>query len=147
MAETEQAQALDSFIDIDTSNVPEPKVLPEGEARIRLKSCEQKLSRVKEDGSGGNPMVVCQYVIPSEPQVEDLYFYVNIPTPSMEEKAQIRAARGLANWKEAHGLDQKGKIDLIGLGNSGIEVYAHLGIEEYQGEKRNRIQKFIRKAS
>lgn len=137
----EETAQLDSFIDIDTSNVPEAKVLPEGEARIRIKSCEQKMS------SKDNPMVVCQYTIPAEPLVDDLYFYVNIPTPSMEEKAQIRAARGLANWKEAHGLDQKGKIDLIGLGNSGIEVYAHLGIEEYQGEKRNKIQKFIRKAS
>ena len=143
----EQEQTLGSFIDIDTSDVPEAKVLPEGEQRLRIKSCEQKLSKQKEDGTGNNPMIVCQYTIPAEPLVDDLRFYVSLPTPSQEERAQQRNGRGLASWKEAHGLGQKEKIDLTQLGNSGIEVYAHVVVDTYQGQKQNKIQKFIRKAS
>ena len=138
---------LDSFIDIDTSNVPEAPVLPEGEQRIRIKSAVQQLSRVKEDGSGGNPMIVCTYTIPSEPLTDDLRYYVNLPTPDQDERQQRRNGNGLKDWKTAHGLPQSGKIDLMQVGNSGVELYAHLVIDTYQGEKQNKIQKFIRKAS
>ena len=136
----EETQTLDSFIDIDTSNVPDAKVLPEGEVRVRLKACEQKLS------SKQNPMIVCQYTIPSEPLVDDLYFYVNLPHAGQEEGAQMKSARAFGKWKDAHGLPQKGGIDLVQLGNSGLELFVFVGIEEYQGEKKNRLQKFIRKA-
>ena len=141
MPEEEAAQQLDSFIDIDTSDIPEAKVLPEGEQRIRLKGCEQRLS------SKQNPMIVATYTIPSEPMVEDIRFYVNLPTPDMDERSRNRAGRGFATWKEAHGLPQSGKIDLTQIGNSGIEVYVHLTIEEYQGTPSNKISRFIRKAS
>ena len=140
-------QQLDSFIDIDTSSVPEAKILPEGEQRVRIKSCEQKLSKQREDGGGGNPMIVCQYTVPTEPLMDDLRFYVNLPTPSQDERTQQRNGRGLASWKEAHGLSQTEKIDLTLLGNSGVEVYAHVIVDTYQGQKQNKIQKFIRKAS
>ena len=147
MPDEQEAQQLDSFIDIDTSDIPEAKVLPEGEQRVRLKGCVQQLSKPKEGGGGNNPMIVATYTIPSEPMVEDIRFYVNLPTPDMDERSRNRAGRGFATWKEAHGLPQSGKIDLTQIGNSGIEVYVHLTIEEYQGTPSNKISRFIRKAS
>ncbi len=148
MAETQQPtgeavnenpdEQLDSFIDIDTSNVPDAVVLPEGEQRIRLKVCEAKLS------SKQKPQIVAVYIIPTEPMVDDMYQYIQLPTPDMDEKKTLNTLRRLAEWKQMHGLLQSGAIDLNEVGRAGIEVYAHIVIDTYQGVRKNKIGSFTR---
>lgn len=134
----EGSEELSSFLDVDTSNVPDAVVLPEGEQRVRLKSCEAKLS------SNQKPQIVAQYIVPTEPLVDDMYQYIQLPTPDMDEKKNLNTLRRLAEWKQMHGLPQSGAIDLNEVGRAGIEVYAHIVIDTYQGVRKNKIGSFTR---
>lgn len=134
----EGSEELSSFLDVDTSNVPDAVVLPEGEQRVRLKSCEVKLS------SNQKPQIVALYIIPTEPMVDDMYVYIQIPTQDMDEKKNLNTLRRLAEWKSVHGLPQSGQIDLNEVSRAGIEVYAHVVIDTYQGVRKNKIASFTR---
>jgi hypothetical protein len=138
------AQAPDnqmgSFLDIDTSAVPDVKVLPEGEYLIGITSATQGLS------SKQNPMITTVWEVPDEPLVEDMYNYCNLPAAGQNEKTQFRNMRSLKEWKTSLGLPQQGQINLEELVASGLRCYANLVIEEYQGRKRNKIKNIIRPA-
>ena len=129
----ESSEELSSFLDVDTSNVPDAVVLPEGEQRVRLKSCEIKLS------SNQKPQIVALYIIPTEPMVDDMYQYIQLPTSDMDEKKSQNTLRRLAEWKNMHGLPQSVKLDMNEVGRAGIEVYAHVVIDTYQGVRKNKI--------
>jgi hypothetical protein len=131
-------EVTESFLDIDTSDVPDVKILPEGECLVELTKVTQGLSKK------GNPMITSVFVVPNEPAVEAMYTYTNLPTAGLDERQNVRNLRGLKEWKQALGLPPTGSIDLAGLGDQGIRVYAYLTVEEYEGRKSNRIQSLTR---
>lgn len=135
----DQQQPVESFLDVPTDAVPEIKILPEGEYRLRLTKCSIEMSKNQ------NQMIVAVYEVPSEPTSEVMSTYTILPHNGQEDRQQIRSGNNLKDWKDAHGLDHTGKIDLAALANSGLELFAFVIVENYQGKPQNRLDRLIRK--
>jgi hypothetical protein len=126
-----------SFINEDTSNVPDLKPLPEGEYEVRLLSAEVKNSKK------GDPMIEAKFDVPSEGLSDDIYHYIMLPTGSDDEKKKIRKLQNLRDFKAALRMPPTGQVDLEQF--AGEKSWALLTEEtnEQTGKMNNRIKRFI----
>jgi hypothetical protein len=126
-----------SFINEDTSNVPELAAVPEGEYEVRLVNADVKNSKK------GLPMVEAKLDIPSEPTSDDIYHYIMLPTQGDTEKQKIRKQQNLKEFKAAFGMPQSGPVNLEDY--AGTKGWALLSEEENDqtNKMQNRVKRFI----
>uniref|UniRef100_A0A6M3JCG2 DUF669 domain-containing protein n=1 Tax=viral metagenome TaxID=1070528 RepID=A0A6M3JCG2_9ZZZZ len=126
-----------SFINEDTSNVPDLASLPEGEYEVRLLAAEVKNSKK------GDPMIEAKLDVPSEALSDDIYHYIMLPTSNDDEKRKIRKLQNLRDFKVAFNMPPTGQVDLEQF--VGEKSWALLTEEtnDQTGKTNNRIKRFI----
>jgi len=137
-----------SFLDVDTSNAEEPKVVAaDKEYKIRIIGY---LTKENEDtgeedyiriNANGEPYLMPRFDIPSEPMAKEFTHYVPLPSDSQDEKTKARNSWRLEEFKRAFKFPG-GKVDL--RKTEGNEGFAILGIQEDEGYgESNRIKKLV----
>lgn len=126
-----------SFINEDTSNVPELASVPEGEYEVRL------LSAIVRNSKKGDPMIEAKIDIPAEPTSDDIYHYIMLPTNGDNEKQAIRKKQNLRDFKSAFGMPQSGQIDLDDyVGNLSWAIISEEENDQ-TGKMNNRVKRFV----
>lgn len=133
-----------SFLDFNLNNVPELSALPDGqEYELRILECEVKNSAVKSDGTGGNPMVITRFDVPSEPNSKGITHVMMLPTQADDEKKHNGRLRSLKMFCDAFGIEYGSGISL-GEEVVGRTGWAILGIEDSpEYGEQNRVRRFI----
>lgn len=127
-----------SFLDFNLNDVPELSALPDGqEYELRILECEVKNS------AAGNPMVICRFDVPSEPNSKGITHVMMLPTQADDEKKRNGRLRSLKMFCDAFGIDYGSGISLGEevVGNTG---WAILGIEDSpEYGEQNRVRRFV----
>ena len=129
---------------LDTSaygDVPDLKVLEDGaEILLRIVSVEEKVSKA------GNPQLVVRFEDPSDPLVDDIYCYLNLPDPdkkNSEPKKFIKSVRFMNEFFDCFSIDHSTGVDYEAI--IGNEGYCIVSQEEYQGRISNKVAKFSKR--
>ena len=132
-----------SFLDINLENVPEFRVVDEGEYQIRCSSAEIR----KSEKTGGN-FVMLRFDVVGEPEVKDITHVMMLPTPENDEKQALRRKRALLDALEACDVSFNATDGFDVNEFVGQECWAHLVKEEdVQYGESNRIRKFVKSAN
>lgn len=110
---------------LDFSEVKETKLVPEGEAELTIKRAEEKCSQ------NGTNMLVLDMEDAEGGYVRD---NVCLEGPGAFRAEQLFDALGIENEQAA----EMQAADLIGM-----TVTAKIEIEEYNGEDRSKVKKYI----
>lgn len=128
-----------SFLDYDTTAVPELTVLEDGEHKLRILSCEVKNSKK------GDPMVALRFDDPSEPNAKDFNHFIMLPASGDDEKKKNNKLRQLKEFCDCFSIERSARgIDLNESEVVGLEGWALVGTEntpEYGDQ--NKVRRFI----
>jgi hypothetical protein len=138
-----------SFLDIDTSDVPEPTISQPGEKEIRIVGFIEKEVEFDDGTTGlsaiwnnskGDPCFMPLFDIPAEPTAKEFNHYFPIPHEGMTEKELHRAKWGIEEFKRCFNLPQQ--FDLKdAIGNTGWAILKIQSSDDYGDQ--NAIKKFI----
>lgn len=126
-----------SFLDIDFNDTFEPKAVPPGEYNLRILRVETKTSK-----NTGGEYVSAQMEIINEPEADDVYHIMMLPTPNDDIKKANRRKLALLTFFKAFGITPSPGMDVSEM--EGQTGWAILDIEDDpEFGQRNRIKKFI----
>lgn len=131
-----------SILDIDTSDAIEPSVVEPGEYGIRITGYKSKeVDGVKTNiyvSESGNKGFIVNFDIPNEPTSKGFSKYFSLPSEDFEPKRNNAIKWELDCFKRAFNMTD------INFGRSGQEGYALLKVtESEQYGKQNEVVKFI----
>ncbi len=125
---------LFSIIDsLDLANVPDQEPVESGEYELQVLSCE-----VADSKSGGKNLVVV-FKILNAPNALNVFRYYSLPTPQDDAEKQLRKRRFIKEFAQALSLEPS----MLAEQAKGATCFAILTEEEYEGQVRNVIKKFI----
>lgn len=107
-----------SFLDLNLDDAQEPKVLPEGEYKIRVSGAE------KSTDKNNNPYILLRLEVPDEPYSKTFTHFLGFPTDDMTPKDQNARKWRMKEAFEAFGFDYQSR-PLEDL--RGSETWATLG--------------------
>lgn len=133
-------QPQESFLNIDTTEVPESILMPEGDHEVRVNSVE--VQPTKKDKK---PMVCTVFEFLHEENADYVYDYMVLPHADMPARNHKFAMQALQSWKEALGFPQAGQINIQEAKDK--TVWINVGQQEYQGRMTNTFNGFVKPAS
>lgn len=126
-----------SFLDIDFNDTFEPKVMAPGEYNLRILRAETKTSK----NTGGDYLNV-QMEIVDEPEADDIYHIMMLPTSNDDIKKANKRKLALLNFFKAFGINPSAGMNVAEL--EGQTGWAILDIEDDpEFGQRNRVKKFV----
>jgi len=130
-----------SYVDLpDSEDLPELKLLDDGrEIKLRIKKAES--------GTSKNNVPRLEIVVedPSDPLVDDMYLYINMPSPTLreeDEKKYVKTVKYLKDFLECFGINSAQGFDTEDL--VGAEGWCIVGVEEYEGRRSNRVKSYVK---
>ena len=134
----------DSYLDTSTfGDVPELKILDDGD-EVQLRVVSAELGKSKKDKA----QLVIRLDSPDDPLVDDMYLYLTWPTEDLKQedpKKFTKSVRYLNDFWACFGIDATSGVDIANdlVGSRG---WCLIGQEEYEGQMKNKIKKFVKGA-
>lgn len=117
-----------------TSGVPDLQCAPEGQARLVIEKAEEKVAQT------GRPMLSLVFSLPEHENAMNIYHNVNAPKEGDKEKTRDAMLRGIREFKRSLGFGPDDDVATETL--DGLECWAFINQEEYNGKLRNKIVRF-----
>lgn len=134
------ADEYGSFLDLNLDDVPELKVA-EANREYELKIEAAEIKESKGDKTAGQNMLNIRCSIPSEPDTQQVFEIIMLPSKDADEEQNNQRRRQMKRFVEALGWDLSRGFNIEEL--VGETFWAILDIEQYQGEDKNRIKRYL----
>ncbi|MEG0755887.1 MAG: DUF669 domain-containing protein [Oscillospiraceae bacterium] len=123
-----------AILDYDFNKVPEVVILPDGEYELRIKSVEDKISK-----KSGTPMLRICYTVMSDPNADDIFEYLSIPTDQTDEATKVKQLRRFKHLIQAFHIAEPNDTETW-VGATGYALLTTECDEQY-GD-RNRVSRY-----
>lgn len=127
---------LDTPLDMDLEEIPEPEAVSAGEYDLLITDVLYGISQ-----SSGNPMYTIVMDIVSEANAKTVKHYLPLPPSDADQSTKNNAYLNVKRFAEAVGLPLQGTVIADA---KGMNVTAVLSEEEFQGRKQNKVRYFMK---
>ena len=132
-----------TILEVNLQNRQELKILPKGEYELTVAGVK---AHGTEEGEDDSPRLNVRCESVDEPLADDIYYTVWLPSADDSDKQTVRKVNDIAAFMALLGLDNDvSQIDIDEW--IGCNFRAILGVDTWQGKKKNIIKELVGKSS